>query len=135
MMDCKGDLAWWCLPNLLPLSVGFLQLGVFSRLCYFRDREPLGIPQMPLQNWRVAWMLLRLGAARFFGGNTPRYTDVPWFGAQPWGKAASSISGWVFDILAGHCCPRASGQSRVAWSSRPSPHLRRDHPGAAPWSY
>lgn len=44
MMDCKGDLAPWCLPNLLPLSVGFLQLGAFNRLCYFRHREPLGIP-------------------------------------------------------------------------------------------
>lgn len=100
MMDCKGDLASWCLPNLLPLSVGFLQLGVFSRLSYFRDREPLGIPanasaQLHRMNCTVA------GNCQLFGGSTPKYTDTPWFGVQPWGKAPSRDSGWVFDILAG----------------------------------
>lgn len=59
----------------------------------------LGSLQMPLHNWRVTWMLLRLGTASFFGGNTPRYSDTTWLGVQPWGKMVSSNSGWVFDTF------------------------------------
>lgn len=113
MMDCKGDLALWCLPILLPLSVGFLQLGVFNGLGYFRHREPLGIPANASAELEGYTNASQAWNCQIFRGKYPKNILI-----HP-GLGFSLGVGWSAAIQDGYLicfqdCPRASGQSWVS---------------------